>query len=152
MFETVQRFWRYGQRFVMRVTVTNAGAFLEGHQVYAYVERSSDGAFFNFEVYDHDPSSTDVWALPGSFPSDLTELRGELTLFKIGALPLYYRREWTFPNNVEQAAVQTFQITYWSPTLGFIGAEELIFHPATMSFNVYEAEPLAQGSVRVIPG
>lgn len=151
MFGTAQIFWRYGQTFVMRVTVANAGAFLDGHQVYAYVERSSDGAFFNFSVFLNDPGSSDVWALPGSFPVDLTELRGELTVFKIGALPLYYRREWTFPNNVEQAAVQVFHVVYWSPTLGHIAAEEVVFHPATMSFNIYQAEPFAQGTVRVTP-
>ena len=97
----------------MRVTVANAGLFLQGHQVYAYVERSSDGAFFNFHVYESDTGSADVWALPSAFPVNLDELRGELTIFKIGSLPLYYRREWTFPNNIEQSAIQDFQITYW---------------------------------------
>ena len=151
MFETVQRFWRYGLKFIMRVAVMNAGTFLDGHQVYAYVERNADGAFFNFYAYAADPGSSDVWALPGAFPADLTELRGELELLKIGALPLYYRREWTFPNNVEQAVVQVFHVTYWSPTLGHIAAEEVVFHPASMSFNVYQAEPFAQGAIRVTP-
>ena len=151
MFDTAQRFWRYGLKFVMRVTVANAGVFLEGHQVYAYVERSADGAFFNFNLYATDPGSADVWALPGSFPADLTELRGELDLSKIGALPLYYRREWTFPSNVEQAGLQVFHVTYWSPTLGHIAAEEVVFHPASLSFNVYQAEPFAQGAIRVTP-
>lgn len=143
---------RYGKDFVMRLTLANAGAFLDNLDVYAFVERSSDSALFNFHVWTTNPGSPDVWALPGSLPADTTELRGKLEAFKVGTLPLYYRLDWTFPSNTEQENVQVFHILYWSPTLGYIATEEIIYHPATMSFNVYQAEPYRQGEIAVVSG
>ena len=141
---------RYGKPFVMRLSLTNAGAFLDNLDVYAYVERASDGAMFNFHLWEADPGNANIWAEPGSLPPDLTELRGKLEAFKIGTLPLYYRREWNFPSNQEQEDVKHFHVLYWSPTLGYIAAEEVIYHPASMAFNVYQAEPFRQGEIRVV--
>ena len=150
VFGVSQIFMRYGHSFIMRVTPTNAGAFLDNLDIYAFVERSSDNAMFNFSIFSTSPGSANVWAAPGSLPVDLTALRGKMEAFKLGTLPLYYRREWTFPSNLEQEAVQIFNVLYWSPTLGYIASEEVVFHPATMSFNVYQAEPYRQGEVEVV--
>ena len=141
---------RYGYSFIMRATPTNAGTFLDNLDIYAFVERASDGAMFNFQVYAANPSNPSAWAAPGSLPVDLTELRGKLEAFKLGTLALYYRRAWTFPSNQEKDTINIFHVLYWSPTLGYIGTEEVIYHPATMSFNVYQAEPYRQGEVEVI--
>jgi len=146
---------RLGTKYTMQVVPAYGGLFLSGETVYAVVRRHSDGAMFNFKIYNTNPSDSNVWALPGAFPVDLTELQGQLTEFKIGATSLAYMRDWTFPENDATDNVDPILFTIWyvSPgTLGLIGVETVAFIPRSLSFNAYYATPMDQANISVLPG
>jgi hypothetical protein len=138
----------------MRVTITADGEFLSGREVYAFVMRSSDGAFFNFYEHSVNPASLLSWSQRGAFPTDLTQLRVLLTEFSLGSVPFFYEYEWTFPENREdQTGVAVYQIFYYNPgELKIIGSEEIVYNPASVQFSVYEARPVTLADLTAISG
>jgi len=151
MIDIQKTYQRWGKSYRLRFMPYNSGVFVSGYEVYAYIMRVSDGAFFDFYSYDANPNN-DVWLTTGSFPGDLTHLRKLLPEFKIGTIPFYYGIEWNFPNNVEKDDTETYQVFYYNPTSKVISTEEVVYIPKTMSFNVYEAQPAVSGDIVSVCG
>ena len=85
MIDIQKTYQRWGKSYRLRFMPYNSGVFVSGYEVYAYIMRVSDGAFFDFYSYDANPNN-DVWLTTGSFPGDLTHLRKLLPEFKIGTI------------------------------------------------------------------
>ncbi len=151
MIEVQKTYQQWGKTFRLRFMPYNSGILVAGYEVYAYIMRTSDGAFFDFNSYDANPNNT-VWLTTGSFPGDLTHLRKILPEYKIGSISMYYGFEWNFPNNIEKDDTETYQIFYYNPTSGIIGTEEVTYIPKTMNFNVYSAQPAISGNIVSISG
>ena len=145
---------RLGQTYMLQVIPIDAlGAFLSGLQIYAYVQRNSDQAMFNFAVYNSDPSGQ-VWVggQTGNPIPSYPDLAGELPEFKLDTISLAYQESWNFPENkdTEDSDPQVYTIWYYSPgSLGLIGSEQVVFMPKALSFNAYYASPVSEGQFTV---
>jgi len=149
-----QYYVRWGTPWRMTVSLMREGVFQDGREVYAYVIRSSDGAFFNFTEYANDPNSSNIWAQRGSLPTDLTQLRGQLTQFSLGSIPLFYERQWNFPENRSgNVDVESYQIIYYNPgEFGLIDSELINYVPASVSYQAVEARPVTQNDITAVVG